>query len=133
MVTAVRKQPARRAALLAALWVAAYFAARVILEHAGMPSWCRALVALTPVPIFAAFLLAYVRVIRSMDELERKIHLESLAIAFSLAALLLTTLALMQRAVTLPFEDWSYAHVWFYLPLFYFGAIPIVARRYSAE
>jgi hypothetical protein len=134
MGTAVVARPnhARRTLVLAIVWVVAYFAARGFLKLDTLETWQRVAVALAPVPIFAGFLWAYVGVVRSMDELERKIHLEALGIAFSLALLLLTTLALMQRAVNLSFEDWSYAHVWFYLPLFYFGAIGFTSRRYQA-
>ena len=45
--------------------------------------------------------------------------------------LLLTTLALMERAVALKFEDWSYAHVWIYLPVFYLGGLTLARRRYA--
>jgi hypothetical protein len=52
-------------------------------------------------------------------------------VAFPLTLLLLTTLALMQRAVELSFEDWSYAHVWIYLPIFYLGGLTLARRRYA--
>jgi hypothetical protein len=48
-----------------------------------------------------------------------------------LEVLLLMTLGLLQRAITLPFEDWSYAHVWIYLPIFYFVSLGYTARRYQ--
>jgi hypothetical protein len=135
MNTAVVARPnfARRTLALGAVWVVAYFTARGFLELDTLETWQRVTIALAPVPIFAGFLWAYVGVVRSMDELERKIHLEALGIAFSVTLLLLTTLALMQRAVNLSFEDWSYAHVWFYLPIFYLGAIGFTSRRYQAE
>ncbi len=135
MATAVSPKPSagRRAIILASVWILAYFGARGLLQSDALQSWQRVAVALLPVPLFGAFLWSYLGVVRSMDELERKIHLEALGIAFCLGLLLLTTLALMQRAVNLSFEDWSYAHVWFYLPLFYFFAIPVISRRYDAE
>lgn len=123
----------RRAGVLAITWLVAYFAARLILEKPGFGTPVRLAAALVPVPIFAAFLWSYVMMIRTADELERKIHVEALAIAFSLATLLLTTLALMQRAVTLNFEDWSYAHVWIYLPIFYFLSFALISKRYSEQ
>lgn len=72
-----------------------------------------------------------IRSIRSADEFERRIHLEALAVAFPLTLLLLTTLALLQRSVELSFEDWSYAHLWIYLPIFYLGGLTLARRRYS--
>lgn len=71
------------------------------------------------------------RSVRAADEFERRIHFEALAVAFPLAILLLMTLALMQRAVELTFEDWSYAHVWIYLPVFYLLALVLARRRYT--
>jgi len=42
------------------------------------------------------------------------------------------TLALMQRAIDLSFEDWSYAHVWIFLPIFYFVSVGVVTKRYHS-
>ena len=69
--------------------------------------------------------------IRQLDELERRIHLEALAVAFPLGILLLMTLGLLQRAITLKFEDWSYGHVWPFMFLFYFVGLALARRRYA--
>lgn len=112
-------------------WFVAYWGARGVLESPDMAVGLKVAAALIPVPIFAVFLLLFIRLIRTMDELERRIQLEALAIAYPLAVILLMTLGLLQRAVELPFEDWSYAHVWMYVVIFYFLSIPWVARRYQ--
>jgi len=116
---------------LGIIWLALYFGARAILKLDGLETGFRVGIALVPVPVFGAFLWAAIRSIRSADEFERRIHLEALAVAFPLATLLLTTLALMERAVALKFEDWSYAHVWIYLPIFYLGGLMLARRRYA--
>ena len=113
------------------LWFLAYWGARGLLERTDLPTWIRVSVALAPIPIFAWFMVSFIGSIRGMDELERRIHLEALAIAFPLGIVLLQTLALLQRAVTLKFEDWSYAHVWIYLPIFYFISLGLVRKRYQ--
>ena len=123
----------RRAGVLAITWLVAYFAARGVLENKDLALSVRLSAALIPVPLFAAFLWSYIQSVRTWDELERKIHLEAVSIAFALATLLLTTLALMQRAVNLKFEDWSYAHVWIYLPIFYFLSFLVVQKKYADE
>lgn len=112
-------------------WFVAYWGARAVLENPDLTAGLKVAAALIPVPIFALFLVLFIRLIRTMDELERRIQLESLAIAYPLAVLLLMTLGLMQRAVDLPFQDWSYAHVWVYVVMFYVLSIPFVARRYQ--
>jgi hypothetical protein len=133
-MTTVAAKPhvGRRTAILAGLWFIAYWAARFVLENRSLATSIKVSAALFPVPIFALFLWSYVAMVRAMDELERRIHLEALGIAYSLATLLLMTLALMRRAVNLRSEDWSYAHVWIFLPIFYFLSVGIVTKRYHS-
>ena len=124
---------ARVLAAMLALWFLTYAGARVFLEgarDAGWTSGARAAVALLPVPFFALFLGLFIKSLRQADELQRRIQLEALAVAFPLTVLLLMTLGLLQRAVELKFEDWSYLHVWVYLPLLYFSGLAIALRRY---
>ena len=89
------------------------------------------MVALTPILPFAIFLVLMIGGIRQMDELHRKVHLEALAIAFPLAMLLLMLLGLLQLAIPLSPDDWSYRHVWFFLPMFYFLGLAFTWRRYQ--
>lgn len=112
-------------------WLLAYAVARGVLERPALPASARLAAALLPVPLFAAFLVRFVRSLRGADELERRIHLEALAVAFPLTILLLQTLGLLERAVGLKFEDWSYGHVWAYLPLFYLLGLAVSRRRYT--
>lgn len=65
-----------------------------------------------------------------MDELERKIQLEALALAYPLAMLLIFTLGLLELAIPLSKEDWSYRHIWAMMPVLYFGSIAFVRRKY---
>lgn len=118
-------------AILFLLWIVTYFFARAFLESPGPSTAARVAVALLPIPFFAAALWKFIGFLRAADEFERRIHLEALAVAFPLTMLLLMILALMQRAVTLKFEDWSYAHVWYYLPIFYLGGLALARRRYQ--
>lgn len=114
-----------------AAWFVAWFVARVVLESAGAATWLRVAAALAPAPIGAMALLAIVRGARDLDELEQRIQLEALAIAFLLAMVFLMTLGLMELAVTLNRDDWSYRHVWAMLPLLYFAGLTWARRRYS--
>ena len=116
------------------VWVAAWFvtwvAARAVLEST-VPTWMRVLAALAPTPIAAVALVTIVRGARELDELEKRIQLEALAIAFVLAVLLIMTLGLMELAITLNRDDWSYRHVWAMLPPMYFAGLVVARRRYS--
>lgn len=117
---------------LGVAWFLMYFAVRFYLEaHPDMARQGRLTLAFLPSPIFALFLWQFIKGIRGADELERKIQLEALAVAFPLGVLLITTLALVQRAVELNFQDWSYAHVWPYFVIFYVLGVAIARKRYT--
>ena len=113
-----------------AAWFITFFAARFVLEST-VPAWLRVIAALAPTPIAGVALLAIIRGARELDELEKRIQLEALAFAFVLSMLLLMTLGLMELAVTLNRDDWSYRHVWALLPTLYFGGLILARRRYS--
>jgi len=112
------------------LWILSYFSARILLDSFPLDAPLRVVVALLPIPFFALFLMSILMQIRGLDELERRVHLEALVIAFPLAMLLLMTLGLLELAVSLSPDDWSYSHIWPYLALFYFLGLAIARRRY---
>jgi len=113
------------------LWGIFYILARLALENSALDSWLRVLIALLPIPPFIYFLAAAVSHIRSMDELERRVHLEALAVAFPLTLLLVMILGLMELAVGLSPDDWSYRHLLPYLATFYFLGLVIAWKRYK--
>ena len=135
MATTTANQSKRGTAALiwAIVWVITYFGARGLLEQMGSPQadWNRLAVALVPLVPFVAFLWKFIAFIRDADELERRIQLEALAIAFPMAMVLLMVLALVQLAMPLNPDDWSYRHVWYFLPIFWFGGQAIARRRYQ--
>jgi hypothetical protein len=113
-------------------WLVLYFAARFYLEtNMHLASGVRLTIALIPTPVFILFVWTFVRGIRTADELERRIQLEALAVAFPLGLVLLTTLGLVQRAVELNFQDWSYNHVWPMFAFFYIAGIFVAKKRYE--
>jgi len=117
---------------VAALWAITFLGARLVLDKDFQaPSWVKVAAALVPILPTALFLWFVVSAIRGLDELHRRVHLEALAIAYPLAILLLVTLGFLQLAIDLPAEDWSYRHVWVYLPCFYFIGLVIAWRRYK--
>ena len=115
----------------ALVWLIAFFIARAGLELRGLDTWARVALAVLPVLPFVAFLSFFIAGIRSMDELERRIHLEALAFAFPVTVVLLMTLGLLELAISLPKEDLSYRHVWAFMPVLYFGGVALSRRRYQ--
>jgi hypothetical protein len=123
-------------ATLAGLWLVSFLGARLLLdreflERNPMSAGLRVAIALVPAPFTAALLFALVRAIRAMDELQARIQLEALAIAYPLTILLLMTLGLLELAVELSPHDWSYRHVWPFLIAFYSAGVGIASRRYQ--
>ena len=117
---------------LLVLWLLLYFGIRLFLEaHPDLAREVRLALAFAPTPVFAAFLWRFIQGIRSADELERRIQLEALAIAFPIGVLMLTTLGLVQRAVDLDFQDWSYNHIWPWFAFFYLIGNAFARRRYA--
>jgi len=113
------------------VWGICYIGALVLLRKFHLEGWTRVAVALVPILPFVLFLSMLLAEIRSLDELWRRIHLEALAIAFPLAVLLLMILGLMEVATGLSRDDWSYRHVWIYLPIFYALGMVVSVRRYK--
>lgn len=113
------------------LWAITFLGARLVLDKdLLLPTWIKVTAALVPILPTALFLWVVVSALRGMDELHRRVHLEALVIAYPLAILLLVTLGFLQLAINLPAEDWSYRHIWPFLPCFYFLGLTIAWKRY---
>lgn len=106
-------------------WALVYLLTRRLLDSDQLSDGWRILVALAPLVPFAFFLAFTLAGIRSLDELQRRIQLEALAIAFPLAILFFMMLGLLELAIPLASQDWSY------LPLFYFIGLAVASKRYQ--
>ena len=116
--------------LSVSLFALSYFVVASLLEKAVMADWMRIAVALAPLPFFIWFLWSFIQMQREGDELDRKIQLEALAVAFPCAIVLLMTLGLLDAAVQLDKENFGLKHAWQFFPMIYFGALAIASRRY---
>jgi hypothetical protein len=123
-----KDQPVAFAALM---WVSVYLLARGVLELPNLSTALRIAIAVAPVPLFLWLLNRMVKAVTRLDELEQRIQLEALATAFPLVFVLLMTLGLLELAVPLNPDDWSYRHVWALLPLVYFFGLWRARQRYQ--
>jgi hypothetical protein len=131
MKTIFQKAPGPWTVILTGLtWALVYLLTRRLLDSAQLPEGWRIIVALAPLVPFAFFLVFVLSGLRSTDELHRQVQLEALGIAFPLAILFFMLLGLLELAIPLLPEDWSYRHTWSYLPLFYFIGLALAWRRY---
>jgi hypothetical protein len=113
------------------LWGSTYAISRGLLATGIVDRDIRILVAFAPVPLFIWFLSIWMKGVAAMDELQRRIELEALAFAFPICVVLLMTLGLMELAVPLNPDDWSYRHIWAMMPALYYAGLWRAKRKYS--
>ncbi len=131
-----RDTTGRWAAVSAVAWVITYFAARFLLDTDGSSvvergSAASLALAIAPIAPFAAMLWFLIRGIAGTDELERRVHLEALVVAFPLSMLLLMVLGLLDLAIELDPANWSYRHLWPIMAMFWFLGQAVARKRYS--
>ena len=89
-------------------------------------------VVLVPVAIFAYFIFQQRRLtIDGSDELEQRIQLEALSIAYPLTFLLIVLLGQLERVIVLNPEDWDYSHIWPFIFIFYLVGLMIARKQYQ--
>jgi hypothetical protein len=88
-------------------------------------------VALAPVPVFAWLIWSVVRGIRALDELERRIQLEALAVAFPAALLIVFTAGLLHLAGFRGEHDWDPPRLFPIVLLPYWIGLALARKRYA--
>ena len=116
---------------VALLWVFTYAMSRGLLELPDLDRNVRILIAVAPIPLFAWFLWIWMKGVSAMDELQRRIELEALAFAFPICVVILMTLGLLELAVPLNPDDWSYRHLWAMMPALYYAGLWRAKRKYQ--
>lgn len=113
------------------LWGSTYALSRGLLELTDLDRTVRVLIAIAPIPLFIWFLWIWMKGVASMDELQRRIELEALAFAFPVCVVILMTLGLLELAIPLNPDDWSYRHVWAVMPALYYAGLWRAKRKYE--
>ncbi len=113
------------------LFLLASIAARGLLNQNGLSDTTRVLLALLPIGPFCWMLWRFIAGIATLDELQKKIQLEALAIAYPVMMVFLMTLGLLDIAIGLSYENFGLKHLWYYMPAFYFLGLFVAKRRYE--
>jgi hypothetical protein len=100
-----------------------------LLRHVELGTLPRLLVAALPAPVFLWFIVAELRWLRTLDEFQQRVVLESLAIAFPGAILLAVTIDALQKGGFV--SGWSVGEVWPYMALLWVPALLYTHRRYD--
>lgn len=99
-----------------------------ILRHSILPTEARVLVALVPGPFFVWFIFAELRWIRTFDEFQRRVVLDSLAIAFPSAITLGVVIDALQKGGFV--TTWGVGDVWPFMAILWLPSLWIASRRY---
>jgi hypothetical protein len=116
---------------LAGPWMLAWLVSTLALAYVDSSSPLRVAVALLPLPFFGWFLWRFLQLIRKSDELERRMQLEALAIAFPLAIATVMALGLLEGAGLQPVTGWPLKGMWIYFVIFYLVGRNAARRRYA--
>lgn len=95
-------------------------------EHLAL----RIALGLVAVAAFGLFIAAEIRLLSRLDELQRRIQLEALAIAYPTAILLVFTLGVLERAGIAVWGFQRLRDVWPLVALPYVIGLAIATRRY---
>ncbi len=123
------KEQARAIPFLVAFGLV-YVGAIAALRFFAMSRGAQILVALAPAPVFGLYLWRAIRGIRRLDELEQRIQLEALAIAYPVSLLLLMTLGLLQVVDALSPSLGEFLKIWPVVAWLYVLGVLVARKRY---
>lgn len=113
------------------LWISVFFLCRGLLELEIASAPVRVLIAVLPTPFFGWYLWTWMKGVRQMDELQRRIELEALGFAFPAALLVLATFGLLDVATSLDADDLGARNMWLSMPMLYYIGLWLAKRRYQ--
>ncbi len=122
-----------RVLIYAILWCLSYVGSLFAIKSLQIPIEASVILTFISVLAFALFIYKFFRSIVFMDEVQIKIQMEAVVLAFALGLLLVMTLGLIDLFILLNPEDWSYR---FLVPIFiafYFLGLFIAKRKYNFE
>lgn len=125
-----KKHLSDRVPVYAFIWAGSYIGSLGAMKTLELSPAVGIMLTLVPAIAFALFLYKFYRSLYFMDEVQIKIQMEAVVVAFALALFTIMTLGLIDLAVELQPEDWSYR---FLVPLFvayYFIGLFISKRKY---
>ena len=123
--------PFSKVVMFAALWFVTYTICFLIIKKLSPDTVTGIILSILPVITFALFIYSIIKGVASMDEVQIRVQMEAVVIAFSLALLMIMTLGLLDLVVTLNKEDWGYRHLFPYFFIFYFIGLIISNRKYD--
>ena len=110
--------------------LAAFVLSVLMIDKLHPTAWGSVAIAALPVAAFTWFIVAFVRHIRKLDELQRRIQLEALAVAYPSAILLVFAVGFLERAGIVFPGFTNLRDVWPLTILPYWVGLAVATRRY---
>jgi hypothetical protein len=120
-----------RVMVYAAIWAGSYILSISAFKLLDLPVEVGWVLTFITVLAFSVFMYKYYRSIFFMDEVQVRVQMEAIVIAFSLSLLLVMTLGLLDLFWVLNQEDWSYRHLFPIFIAFYFFGLFFSGRKYN--
>lgn len=117
--------------IFALVYGATYLPVAWLLKHHVVGKPVSVIIAAVPVITFVIFIYKYIRSFSEMDEVKQRVQLEAVVIGFSLTALLLMVLFLLDLCGISNALWFGYAYLLCYCWLFYFIGWVISKRKYG--
>lgn len=128
-----KRNPRRHVLIFAAIWLLSYTISLLALKNLSPGTGLGIFLSLLPVVAFALFIYQFIRGVAALDEVQVRMQMEAVVIAFALGLLLLMTLGLLELVIPLNPNDWSYRHLIPYFSLFYFVGLFIARRKFNFD
>ncbi|MBK8111571.1 MAG: hypothetical protein IPO65_12885 [Saprospiraceae bacterium] len=122
-----------RVTVYAIIWCLSYVGSLFVLKSYEVPKEAGIVLTIVTLLAFATFIYKYFRSIYFMDEVQIRVQMEAIVIAFSLGLILIMTLGLLDLVITLNMVNWGYRYLIPYFFIFYFIGLFISKRKYNIE
>ena len=122
-----------RVIIYAILWCLSYTGSLFALKRLNVPKEAAVVLTIITALAFAVFVYKYYRSIFFMDEVQIKVQMEAVVIAFSLGLTLIMTLGLIELFIELNKDDWGLRHIIPIFISFYFLGLFISKRKYNID
>ncbi|MDO3628703.1 hypothetical protein [Mucilaginibacter sp. BT774] len=126
-----KKSLNQQSIIFALIYGATYLPASWLLKHKVAGQSVSVIIALVPVITFAIFIYKYIKAISAMDEVKQRVQLEAVVIGFSLTAMLLMLLFLLELCGISNPGWFGYGFMVGYCWLFYIIGWLISKRKYG--
>lgn len=129
----VSKKSPGKMVLFAVIWLVTYAACLLIIKKLSPGRGTGIMLSFFPVITFILFIFSIIKRMSSLDEVQVRVQMEAIVIAFSLGLLMIMTLGLLDLVVVLNKEDWGYRHLVPYITFFYIVGLFISKRKYNMD